>query len=309
MNNLGRDKIDWSQDIWKLIDQAVHDEAAQTKVAAKFLPLRLYPDAMTVPSDTVDPQTMRVDQGAVTPLVEIWVEFSLTAEQVAAEKDLHTGVTLATRATNLLSQGEDLLIFQGKDALNNGLFKNKKIRIRGGPAGDGLLKSAEETIFIKPVDEASRKYGENTFAAVAKAYADLQGKGQYGPYALVLQTIAYADTYAPLKDTLVTPADRIKPLVTAGFFGTGTLPGSNGANPDAPLEGVLLSLGGNTMDLVVGVDATTAFMQVDDEGLYRFRVFERFALRPKDGTAIVDLEFATKAAEPAEKAAAAAGGG
>jgi uncharacterized linocin/CFP29 family protein len=304
MNNLGRDKVDWPQDVWTLIDQAVHDEAKQTKVAAQFLPIRPYPGAMTVPADTVDQQSMTVDQSAVTPLVEIWVEFALTAEQVAAEKDLHTAVTLATRATNLLSQGEDLLIFQGQDALNNDLFKNNKIRIRGGPAGDGLLKSAKETIPIKPVDEASRKYGENTFAAVAKAYADLQGQGQYGPYALVLPTAAYADTYAPLKDTLVTPADRIKPLMTAGLYGTGTLPGSNGAKPDASLEGVLVSLGGNTMDLVVGMDATTAFMQVDDQGLYRFRVFERFALRPKDRTAIVDLEFAAKAGAARSAAAA-----
>jgi len=295
MNNLGRDKLDWSQDIWKLIDQAVHDEAKQTKVAAQFLPLRPYPDAMTVPSDTINPQTMQVDQGVVTPIVEIWVEFALTAEQVAAEKDLHTAVTLATRATNLLSQGEDLLIFQGNDAINDDLFKSNRIRMRGGPAGDGLLKSAKETIPIDPVDDGSGKYGENTFAAVAKAYADLQGKGQYGPYALVLPTVPYADTYAPLKSTLVTPADRIKPLVTAGFYGTGTLPRPNGSNPDATFKGVLVSLGGNTIDLVVGMDATTAFMQVDDQGLYRFRVFERFALRPKDGTAIVDLAFAAKA--------------
>src|SRR5216684_4481246 len=110
MTNLGRDKLDWSQDIWQLIDQAVHDEAAQTKVAAKFIPLRPYPDAMTVPADTIDQKTMTVNQGAVTPLVEIWVEFALTAEQVQAEQDLHTAVTLATRAANLLSQGEDLLI-------------------------------------------------------------------------------------------------------------------------------------------------------------------------------------------------------
>jgi hypothetical protein len=32
-------------------------------------------------------------------------------------------------------------------------------------------------------------------------------------------------------------------------------------------------------------------LQVDDKGLYRFRVFERFALRVKDKTAIVRLEF------------------
>src|SRR5262245_8427965 len=127
MNNLGRDQLDWKPEIWSRIDQAVHDEAAQTKVAAKFIPLRPYPDAMTVAADTIDPATMTVSEAAVTPLVEIWVEFALTSEQVAAEQVLHTAVTLATRAANLLSQGEDLLIFRGQDdAVQDKLFTSKK---------------------------------------------------------------------------------------------------------------------------------------------------------------------------------------
>jgi hypothetical protein len=39
------------------------------------------------------------------------------------------------------------------------------------------------------------------------------------------------------------------------------------------------------------MDATTAFMQQDTDGAYRFRVLERFALRLKDIGAIVRLEF------------------
>jgi uncharacterized linocin/CFP29 family protein len=140
-------------------------------------------------------------------------------------------------------------------------------------------------------------YGSNTFGAVAKAYATLQGAGQYGPYALVLQTTPYADTYAPVVGgTLVITADRIHPLMTAGFYGAGTLPQntpatslSGGAN--ASYVGVLVSLGGNTMDLVVGLDATTAFMQQDPNGNYRFRVVERLALRLKDTTGVIRLEF------------------
>jgi hypothetical protein len=54
---------------------------------------------------------------------------------------------------------------------------------------------------------------------------------------------------------------------------------------------VLVSLGGNTMDLVVGLDATTTFMQQDPDGNYRFRVVQRFALRLKDTTAVVRFEF------------------
>jgi uncharacterized linocin/CFP29 family protein len=86
------------------------------------------------------------------------------------------------------------------------------------------------------------------------------------------------------------PADRIKPLMDSGLFGTGTLP---------KLNGLLLSIGGNTIDLVIGKDAITAFMQEDGEGLYRFRVFERFAVRDKDITGRVRLGF--KAGESEKK--------
>jgi len=298
MNNHGTDQLDWKQEIWDRIDKAVHDEAAQTKVAAKFIPLRPYPDATNVAADTINPETMTVDEGAVTPFIEISVEFALTEKQVAAEQDLHTAVTLATRAANLLSQGEDLLIFQGEDARANPLFAPKgKVQILSGAAGNGLLKSAgENKIVVQPIDGPSAKFGENTFAAVADGYAKLQGKAQNGPYALVLQTTPYADTYAPLANTLVTPADRIKPLVTAGFYGTGTLPvlQADGGATGQSFTGVLVSLGGNAMDLVIGMDVTTAFV-VKSPGQYHFRVFERFALRPKDTRAIFRLDFAARA--------------
>jgi hypothetical protein len=117
---------------------------------------------------------------------------------------------------------------------------------------------------------------------------------------LVLQTTPYADTYAPLPATLTLTADRIKPLVTAGFFGTGTLPPNPApaparpalpVPPGPPFFGVLVSLGGNTMDLVAGLEPIAAFMQEDTNGNFRFRVLERFALRVKDTTGIIVLQF------------------
>jgi uncharacterized linocin/CFP29 family protein len=135
---------------------------------------------------------------------------------------------------------------------------------------------------VAPVPDSPNKYGEQTFEAVAKAYSLLQNQGHSGPYALVLRSELYADTYAPLPETFVMPADRIKPLVPLGFYGAGTLPASTG---------VMVSVGGNTMDLVSGVEPVTECLGVDDNGLYRFRVFERFAVRLKDKTAIVRLEF------------------
>jgi hypothetical protein len=193
--NLGREKLPWTQEIWNRIDQAVHDECQRTKIARRFLPLYgpVSPGELTVPSDTVlrDDQTLVVDEAATIPLIELLAEFTLTLQQVEREQELMTAVTLATRAANLLSQAEDVVLFQGQEAISKGtkqhpLFKDNKVRTRSGPAGDGLLKAADgnkdiQVIEVKarpPKDPANtrelRRYGERTFGAVADAYSRLQ---------------------------------------------------------------------------------------------------------------------------------------
>src|SRR5215208_4729048 len=114
--NFGREKLTWGQDLWARIDQAVSYEAERTKVAAKFLPWKgPLPEALTVPADIIElkPEVLSVDEGSVTAIIELWVEFALTQGQIEDEEHMSTAVTLATRATNILSQAEDLLIFQG----------------------------------------------------------------------------------------------------------------------------------------------------------------------------------------------------
>jgi len=290
MKNNGNHEL--SLEIQNRIDTAVHDEAKRTKVAAKFLPLYMAtPDAFIVPADIINATTqpLTIDDTATTPIVEIMVEFALTPQQFAKEAGVMTANSLATRAANLLSQAEDLLLFQGNEGLKDVLFTSNKVRRQSGDPGSGLLVlratnplPADQIIPVPPRVEGEPIWGENTFKAVADGYARLQDKGHYGPYALVLHTIPYADTYAPLADTLIIPADRIKPLVTAGFFGTGTLP---------ELTGVLVSLGGNTMDRVVGVDMTTEALPSNSSGQNIFRAYERFAGRVKDETAIIRLNF------------------
>ncbi|WP_097227256.1 hypothetical protein [Streptomyces sp. OV198] len=79
------------------------------------------------------------------------------------------------------------------------------------------------------------------------------------------------------------PADRIRALMTGGFHGTGTLPAK---------VALMVSTGGNTLDIAIAVDAITAFAFEDANGLLNFRVYERFTLRVKDPTAVVQLRFA-----------------
>jgi uncharacterized linocin/CFP29 family protein len=301
--NLGREKLPWDQTLWDRLDAAVHDEMMRVLIARRFIPVvSAAPDALTVPADLVvvnagdlvasNKGLLQVNEAAVTELIEIWVEFSLTHQQVEREMTLSSAVTLATRAANLLAQGEDLLINQGDDVLKfNPLFTTGRIHTRAGPGPLGLanLKSLpdikRQVLPVEFTNAAEKRYSEKTFGVVERAYVSLQGLGHYGPYALVLPPGPNADTRAPLKDTLIMPADRIVSLVDGRFYGTGTLP----EIPD--ILGVMLSWGGNSIDMVVARDATTAFLQEDSEGLFRFRVFERFALRDKDPTSRFLLKF------------------
>jgi len=322
MHQRGRNKIPWAKDVWERIDHAVATEVKRTRICARFLPAKPVPPKTTsVPTDsyTVTDGVYGVDEGATIRLNEYYVEFELTPQQVDQEegdfKDLghSTAVTLATKAANSLALAEDLICFQGQNAITGAAaFTSGLVQTLAGnkptdtgllnfPVGEGAPGAGPLTpapappisvVTVAPLAPAVPGviYGSNTFNGLSQAYSLLQAAGQYGAYALVLETVPYADTFAPLADLTVT-ADRIRPLVTAGFFGSGTLPPNPPPAPAAPYFGVLVSLGGNTMDLVVGAQPVTAFQQEDTTGNFRFRVLQRFALRVKDPTAIVILQF------------------
>jgi uncharacterized linocin/CFP29 family protein len=309
--NAGKEKLNWSDDIWGHINSAVHDETVRTKVAAKFLPL--YPvaaTALTVPSDAVQVQTnsiLLVDEFDQTPIIEIYAEFALTKPQYDNEENLMTAVTLAIKAANLLSRAEDVLIFQGDAGIQEPLFQSGAVKIRGAKLVNGkfekpfkivglLPAESDQQITVKPTepspDPKQNRYAENTFGGVAEGYSILQ-KTHYGRQVLILPTTPYADSFAPIRTTLIMPADRIKGLVDDRFYGTSSLPDTfdDSGQPPTP-QGILVAIDGNTMDRVVGVDNVTAFTQVDGDQLYRFQVLERFALRKKDSKAVVSLSFA-----------------
>jgi uncharacterized linocin/CFP29 family protein len=271
-NALGRQKIDWDNTIWDALDQAVCMEVERARVATKFLPVTkgsVSSSARTVPADSFkdDKGVLRIPEESELALEERSIPFVLTMQQYEDERRLQTAMTLATRAANRLAQEMDLSIFQG--GINGNLLS----------AAEGVGQIVEVPLLNEGVPN---EYGENAFAAVAKAYALLESKGHYGPDAVVFQFEPYADAHAPLKSTLIMPADRIRSLMPAGFYGTGTLPAK---------RGIMVSTGGNTVDVAVAVDAVTAFSRVD-ENLYRFRVYERFTVRVKDPTALVLLRFA-----------------
>jgi hypothetical protein len=283
------------------------------------------PQAQTSGAPSSTPNPLTVDEGAFIRINEIWAEFALTGQQVhetAEAKNLShtTAVTLATRTANFLSRAQDMVLFQGFNAYYTPFFQTYiRWRPQQMPADTGLLClpagtppagtlppiSTAPVVLPSPaqviqVPKSSGEgsfvvYGENTFAVISQAYSALQNSGADGPYACVLYTNAYADTYAPLPTTLIVTADRIKPLMDAGFYGSGSM-ASNFADTATPANtasysGLVVSLGGNSMDLVVGHPASVCFTQENPDGSFLFRILQRFALRLKDTSSVIRLEF------------------
>ena len=350
--NRGKDQINWSDDVWKRIDTAVTDEMTRTRVGAKFLPLVHVPkkvttvasDVVIVPNQGDTDQALRVDESQTTRVNEVWIEFLLTPPQVENEvseemamsqgQSCSTGVTLGLRSGNSLALGEDTVIFNGQNAFNSALFApgglvqfrdpNLKTNLDVGLLNirsDGSVAlPSNQIVLVPPADQGPPpRYQENTLDAVAEAFSTLQGLGHYEHYALVLNTVPYADLHTALKTTLITPIEPISHIVKAGIYGTATLPPFDGRTAGLPktlpqgvslngtkilYTGVLVSLAGNTMDLVRGrmdtdsggkdLDVATIFNQKDQNENYRFRVAERFALRLKDPTAVILLLFLDK---------------
>jgi uncharacterized linocin/CFP29 family protein len=271
--NLGREKLlEWTPAIWARIDEAAVCEIDRSSVAAQFLPKvpSLTPSVRTVPASRIDQNSrsneLSIDQTNVLPLLEESRLFFLSKEQYYEEETIGTAATLASRAANRLARDMDAAIFQGKKnpSLISVAAKQHMVPVRRlDPPVPGVV------------------YGENVFGAVADAYGFLQGLNLYGPYALVLPPDKYADAHAPLPTTLIMPADRIRPLMTAGFYASGTLPDD---------QGVMVSLGG-TVDLAIAVHGATAFTLVESDETRRFRIYERFTVRIKVPESLVLLAF------------------
>lgn len=288
MNNY---EIKWDQSVWQEINDAVVKEMGKVRTAQKVFPTTVFDTSPTeIPNDVIDPTDLSIKEGATKPFVEIFREFPLTSTQVNKEPQIKTCKTLARMAAKAIALAEDEVFYQGQNA--KGLLKDAGIEAdQIDSAGFGLLGEAKpNNIDVeKLVDpRPGVVYGENVFSKVAEGIAKLTGKGQAPTFALFLPTSVYADTFVPPSAaSLVTTAERIKPLVEGGFIGTATL-------PDTPkqIQGLLAALGGDPTSLYVGLDARTEFVRKDG-GKYIFRVVERVQFVARDARSLVLLNFKT----------------
>ena len=121
--------------------------------------------------------------------------------------------------------------------------------------------------------------GNELVGTISEAIGDLEQSGYFGPYALVLGQDLFRAIQTPNPTSLVLPQDRIIPFLGSG----GSLVRSTTINS---LEGVILALGGDPVELVIAKDASVDFLQITPDPQYVFRLHEKIALRIKNPGAI-----------------------
>ena len=120
--------------------------------------------------------------------------------------------------------------------------------------------------------EAVDRSGQHLVHQVSEKIGNLEGKGHFGPFAVVLGRTLFADAQTA-SAALVLPSDRIIP-----FLGGGPLLRSSTLPDD---QGIVVALGAAPVELVVATDVSVGFLQVTTDPLFVFRVFEKIAVRIK----------------------------
>jgi uncharacterized linocin/CFP29 family protein len=271
----------WTDQQWSSVQQVIYEEARKARVAARFLPLYgpLSADAETVPTELLEPEEspgeerhrLHVNDSSVLRITTIAVNVYLNSQQIA-QPDLSAALTLFRRAANIIARVEDALIFRGREGLN--LQIPEVYKVSGGIPEKGLVDYGPKV--NEPLGS-----GSDLLKSVARGITELEDQGYVAPYALALGNDLFVIAETPDRSSLVLPSDRIRPLIEGPMVRTGTLP---------PATGLLLSLGGKPVEIVVANEISATFLQVTTEPRWVFRVSERFVLRVKEPRSMVTLE-------------------
>jgi uncharacterized linocin/CFP29 family protein len=273
-------QVPWTDEQWARVNQVIQEEARRARVAATFLPLfgPLQPSADFVRKETIsDGPPLTIDDTDIIKLLTLQVKVPIRGAQMA-DPEMASVLALFRRAANVLARLEDALIFNGRhpDTADPAGAPPKIWEIATKGTAEPLLPQANP-----PRTPAFPPGGQGLVTKISEAIGTLEGRGHFGPFAVVLGKDLFLTAQTPDPGSLVLPQDRIIP-----FLGGGPLLRSS-TLPDP--KGVVVALGGAPVELVVATDVSLGFLQITQDPLFVFRVFEKIALRIKQSNAIVAL--------------------
>jgi uncharacterized linocin/CFP29 family protein len=301
-------RIPWTEEQWAAVNRTVQEAACKARIASSFLPLvgPLPPGQSSVPSLSMDEPDLKdrlergeatkrfeIDDSKTLPLTTLSCEVYLTTQQVE-DPALASAKQMLGRAADLIGRLEDAIVFNGQPGSNRaprwhdedkGLVVEPEVyRVQGGKKCPGLLYDEDlPGEFVKKMVRSPRgNFASDLVTKIGDAIQTLEGNGHYGPFACVLGHELYRDAITPHTGSLVLASDRIVAFLDGGPLRRSSVVPTGG--------GVVVSLAGSPIDLVVASDIHVKFLQVTLEPRYVFRVSERLVLRLKQPTARCRLE-------------------
>jgi uncharacterized linocin/CFP29 family protein len=296
----------WSEDQWAKVNNAVAEAFAKASVAGAFLPCYgpLPGSTEYVRNEKLTAKTgerVKVEDDTTLKLFNLTVKVELSSEQVTDDA-LSSALLAFRRAANTLAQVEDHLVFNGRGARKNAVSKqlgedlpelsasDEKVVVSGEESLSGLVTpetgkqikiSAGNKPALRKGQLKSELDGDHLVSEVARAVVELETDSHPGPFASVLGADAFVAAHTPATG-LVLPADRITPILNGPLLRSGRM---------AKNHGIVVSLAGSDIDIVVATPPKVQFLQVREDAKYLFRVYEKFVLRIKDESAVRGLSI------------------
>jgi hypothetical protein len=278
----------WTEKIWQNIDATVNRTAMALSVAQKVFPATQLSDVMSVPADTIDPNTLLITEGTTRPYVEVAVSFTLTNGQVNSDPTAQTMLRAATSAATKLAGAVDAIFFQGQE-----YDPAAPVQIASGTIYPGLLTLSNGNYIVQyaypPADTPTTNSGVGVLTSVQNGLGAFADKQQTPPFALIVgaqlipgtSQTAQTLTMGSQINGVPTPT-VLNPLLTGGIIGTSALPG---------FAGLLIALGGNPTTVYYSDNTLTELVARNNDGSFLFRVFYRTQIAPSDSRAFVRLKY------------------
>lgn len=292
-------ELNWNDAQWQKVNDAVTEGFNKASVAGQFLPMYgpLSGSAEVVRNERLEPlngdaqeygsaaggNTIKLStthDSVNLRLLSLRVNVELSSEQVNDEQ-LANAMLAFRRASSVLALEQDKIVFGGfrRDVRKGERSTETNVFIsnQDGLAPQKGLADPQVSTDFQPLDPETRADGDigaSIVPAVAEAISTLEARSHAGPFACVLANGLFQCAHTPNQGSLVLPADRIVPQLSGGL-----LLRSGGMPKDL---GVVVSLAGGSVDIVVGAPPAVQFLQRQPDAKYLFRVVTRFVLRIRD---------------------------
>lgn len=271
MSYLSRESSSIPEELWDKIDSTVVNTARGVLTGRKFLtiygPLGIGTDSIVLDdSDIVDEEyednliTTKGRKFMEIPLV--YNDFTLLARDIERSAQYGTPVDLskAAIAAEVCARKEDQFIFFGDAAHGY----------------EGLLTAHG----INKMKKSDWSVGENAFSDIAAALELFRTNNIYGTYVLIVSPDIYTQLQRIQPGTGVLEADRIRKLLNDKVYSASVL---------GKGKAVVLCTDARNMDLVIGQDLATAYLEQKDLN-HSFRILESLLPRIKRRQAITVFE-------------------